>query len=158
MRSATMMSTQLETDRVWPLLSARQLAEAAEADEERLTLERSRLPERTARLLDEPVYSLRARVSSWERLTLRLAGDGELYVEEYVNDLESRDQLDRLLEAREPLNAEPVTGLLARLDARFDELTVDDAGEALRPYVRALREGAPLAGRWYRRPERASWA
>ncbi|MBG6087208.1 hypothetical protein [Actinomadura viridis] len=47
--------------------------------------------------------------------------------------------------------------MLERLDERFLGRTVADGGEALRPYVHALREGQALGERWYRRPVNVPW-
>ncbi|WP_067830960.1 hypothetical protein [Actinomadura kijaniata] len=154
-----MGDTPLTTDDVWPSLSADQLAAIRAVDEDRLALERSRLPERTARSLSEPVYSVRERFRSWERLVRFLEREPEehYFVEAYTNELESRDQLDRVMADHPVLARGPAAELLNDLDARFRAVTVEDGGAALRPYVRALGEGQALGERWYRRPRRATW-
>lgn len=149
------------TGLAWERLSERELAEVSSVDGERLALERSRLPDSTARLMKEPVYSLRSRFGLWERLAVRMENDwepgGRYIVDEYVNDLESRDDIDTVLKERRVLAESLLADLLAHLDQRFLERTVPDGGEALRPYARRLREGAPLNERWYRRPVKLPW-
>ncbi|WP_344590118.1 hypothetical protein [Actinomadura vinacea] len=154
------------TDTAWEGLTAEQLAEVSAVDEERLALERSRLPEETARLLTEPIYAVRSRARLWEQLIVRMehewAPDGRYVVDEYINDLESRDALDEIMASRPVLAVGALAELLAQLDGRFRRRTVPDGGAALRPYTRRLREdsslGAPsLHERWLRRPINIPW-
>ncbi|MFI0351585.1 hypothetical protein [Actinomadura sp. 9N407] len=149
------------TDSTWERLTAAQLATVATVDEERLALERSRLPAATAQRLDGPIYSVRSRFLFWERLVTLMendwAPDGRYVVDEYINDLESRDRIDDVLESRPVLATGLLTELLAHLDRRFLVRTVPDDGAALRPYTKALREGAQLSERWYRRPDTIPW-
>jgi hypothetical protein len=166
MRAESRMNETPATDSAWERLTAGQLAVVSAVDEERLALERSRLPESTARLITEPVYSVRSRARSWERLIVRMendwAPDGRYVVDEYINDLESRDGLDRIMADRPVLGAGPLPDLLAHLDERFRRRTVPDGGAALRPYYRRLERASASGGealneRWYRRPIVIPW-
>ncbi|XVQ12632.1 hypothetical protein ACQP1W_08775 [Spirillospora sp. CA-255316] len=154
------------TDSAWERLAAEQLAAVAAVDAQRLELERSRLPEETARLVTEPTYSVRSRAHYWERLIIRMehdwAPDGRYIVDEYINDLESRDALDEITASHPVLSTGPLAELLAHLDERFRRRTVPDGGAALRPYAPRMREDAarglsPLDQRWYRRPITIPW-
>ncbi|MFB4312849.1 hypothetical protein [Actinomadura sp. 21ATH] len=149
------------TDSTWERLPAAQLAAVAAVDGERLELERSRLPAAAAERLVEPTYSVRSRFRYWERLVTLMENDwaprGRYIVDEYINDLESRDRIDDILRAHPVLATGLVTDLLARLDRRFLERTLPDDGAALRTYAKALRENVPLSERWYRRPVTIPW-
>ncbi|MFJ8163626.1 pentapeptide repeat-containing protein [Streptomyces sp. NPDC096136] len=107
------------------------------------------LPPRTP--LADALGAHRALLHPWEALVSRMAAGWPptrwYGADMYLEDLEARDRLEAAL----PALPGPVRSALATLDARFRELTVDDAGEEL---------GAdPSATSWYRhrRPAVLPW-
>jgi hypothetical protein len=150
------------TEAAWQELTAAQLAVVAALDFDRLTLERSRLPDEVARKISEPIYSLKARFRFWERLVSRMANnwepDGYYLIDEYVNDLESRDEIDRMVSFEPALRGDPLSSLIQYLDSRFEVATVEDGGTELQLWVPRLSWRADLSGRWYRKPVNVPWS
>ncbi|WP_328462907.1 hypothetical protein OHA21_36520 [Actinoplanes sp. NBC_00393] len=150
------------TETTWSRLPADAMALIDVADAHRLAAERARLPQATARILAEPTYSVRNRFRYWERLIRRMeegwAPDGFYLVDEYVNDLESRDQIDVLGAAEPGLLTGPLGELLASLDHRFLAATLDDGGAELRLQAPRLGELEGLNARWRRVPRVNPWS
>jgi hypothetical protein len=150
-----------DTERTWAGLTPDVLVMIADADAEVLAAQRAQVAPEIAAKIIEPTYSLRNRLRYWEQLVRLIEQDwaprGRYVVDEYVNNLDSRDSLDRVL-ARLPVGVgTALRPLLDDLDSRFASATVDDGGEELRPWVARLRQGEPMSGRWYRRPRVIPW-
>lgn len=140
---------------------------AAEAfaalDEVALSEQKARMAPWAADKLKEPTTSVRRRARQWERLTVRILQgwppDGTYLVDEYVNDLETRDSLEDTRAGLPPEAATGFAALLARLDDAFREATDDDGGASI-----AWRAPEPADGSaarpwwWHRRPADAPWA
>ncbi|MGH3827460.1 MAG: hypothetical protein ACRDQX_09855, partial [Pseudonocardiaceae bacterium] len=79
-------------------------------------------------------------------------------IDEYVNDLDIRDALERL---RAQLPTEARSGfdnLLHQLDERFRDVTEDDGGEALRWRLNEPATATALRAWWWqRRPTTVPW-
>ena len=135
----------------------------AEIDADELEKQRARVAPWGAERLVESTRSVGNRLRAWEQLSARLATFGQTeddyyLIDEYVNDLDIRDALERL---RAQLPAEARTGfdaLLNQLDQRFREVTQDDGGESL--HWRLNEPASATAARawwWQRRPVRLPW-
>jgi hypothetical protein len=150
------------TEATWSRLPIDVMALIDRADAHRLAVERARLPQATAGVLAEPTYSVRNRFRYWERLIRRMeqgwAPDGFYLIDEYVNDLESRDQIDVLGAAEPGLLTGPLGELLASLDDRFLAATRDDGGAELRLQAPRLGKREGLNARWSRVPLVKPWS
>jgi hypothetical protein len=135
----------------------------AEIDAHELEEQRASLAPWAAERLMESTRSVGNRLRAWELLSTRLAVFGQTeddyyLIDEYVNDLDIRDALERL---RAQLPAGARTGfdaLLNQLDQRFRAVTEDDDGEALRWRLNELAS-ATAARKWWwkRRPAKLPW-
>ena len=150
-----------DTEETWRRLPPQILEQIRRADDEVLAAQRARVSPDVAAKISEATYSLRNRLRYWEELVRNLesdwAPDGRYIVDEYVNNLDSRDGVDRVLSELPPGVAEALRPLLDELDGRFRQSTVHDGGNELRPWVARLREGSLLGDRWYRRPRVIPW-
>jgi hypothetical protein len=82
---------------------------------------------------------------------------GRYFIDEYVNNLDSRDGIDRVLAGLPEVVGVALRPLLHELDQRFLNFTTPDGGAELRPWVARLREGVQLSERWYRKPRVIPW-
>lgn len=106
---------------------------------------------------------MRSVLVTWERLTVRMAEGwpplGWYDASMYREALERRDEVEALIAGLPEDDRADAVEALRRIDARYRELTVDDAGAAL---VRSERTLAPdIAARpwyWHRRPAQLPWA
>ena len=136
-------------------------------DAERLDRERAQLApwaaEKATSASDGVWYQLR----KWERLSHRLSvidpGNSNPYlgyymIEEYLNDLSIRDDLEALVTSLPEPARSHVDELLGAIDEKFKQITVDDAGKAIQDYY---TDGYPgIEHRpwyWQRRPIRIPW-
>src|SRR2546430_6261344 len=90
-----------DTEETWRRLSPEILEQIGRADEEVLAAQRARVSPDVAAKIGEATYSLRNRLRYWEELVRNLESDwaprGRYIVDEYVNNLDSRDGVDRVL-------------------------------------------------------------
>ncbi|MGH3773370.1 MAG: hypothetical protein ACRDRW_18580 [Pseudonocardiaceae bacterium] len=135
----------------------------AEIDASELEQERARVAPRIAERLTQPTHGVGKRLRAWERLGARLAAFGQTaddyyLIDEYINDLDIRDALERL---RAQLPAEPravFDNLLHQLDQRFRDVTEDDGGQALRWRLNESAIATALRSWWWqRRPTKVPW-
>jgi hypothetical protein len=150
-----------DTEEVWQHLLPGLLGQIRLIDQEVLAVQRANLSPDVAATISEPTYSLRNRFRYWEELVWNMAngwaGRGRYFVDEYVNNLDSRDSIDEIL-ARLPATAGDALGpLLRELDQRFQQGTTYDGGTELQPWVARLRKGVQLSERWYRKPRVIPW-
>lgn len=145
---------------LWSSLGSAGLAFAANVDDERLTIERKRLPERRRHILTSPVYSLRNRFDMWEAMICRMERDwspsGYYIVDEYLNDLTSRSTLARIVDSAPLETREKMEATLAALDRRFLDQTIEDRGAELGRW-RSARPAEILPFLWERRPKALPW-
>lgn len=132
-------------------------------DERYLQEEKSRVAPWVAEKLTAPTHSVQRRMRMWERLTVRITQgwppDGTYLVDEYVNDLDTRDSLETTASELPPAAADGFKAALARLDDVFRGATYDDDGSSI--VWRMNETGAALKLRpwwWRRRPVDAPWA
>lgn len=135
----------------------------AALDQRYLQEEKARVAPWVAEKLTEPTHSLRRRMQLWERLTARIVQDwppdGTYLVDEYVNDLDTRDTLEQTAHELPPEAAGGFRAVLKRLDQEFREATEDDHGASI-----AWRMNEPTSALllrawwWHRRPANAPWA
>ncbi len=150
-----------DTEEVWQYLSPGILDEIRLIDEEVLAAQRANLSPEVAATISAPTYSLLNRFRYWEELVRNIESDwaerGGYLVDEYVNNLDSRDSIDQVL-ARLPVTAADALGpLLRELDQRFQQGTTYDGGIELQPWVARLRQGVRLSDCWYRKPRVIPW-
>lgn len=150
-----------ETEARWQRLSSDVLDLIKIADLDLLAAQRAAVAPEVAPKISEPTYSLRNRFRYWEELIRNLEADwgptGRYFIDEYINNLDSRDSIDRALAALPPVVTDALEQLLSDLDLRFNVVTIHDDGVELRPWVARLRRGPDLSGRWYRRPRVIPW-
>mgnify|MGYP003493811086 CR=1 FL=1 len=150
-----------DTEEVWRQLSHELLDEIRQADEEVLAAQRSRISPEIAVKIEEATYSLRNRFRYWEEMVRGLENNwfprDRYFVDEYVNNLDSRDGIDRVLAALPMEVGIALRPLLYKLDQRFLRYTTPDGGAELQPWVARLREGVQLTERWYRKPLLIPW-
>lgn len=135
----------------------------AAVDERYLREEKARVAPWVAEKLVTPTHSVQRRMRMWERLPARIIQewppDGTYLVDEYVNDLDTRDSLEETAGELRPTAADGFRAVLARLDSAFREATYDDNGSSI-----AWRMNEPAAALeqrpwwWRRRPANAPWA
>jgi hypothetical protein len=151
-----------ETEDAWSRLPASVLEAVRRLDDETLAGQRSSVSPEVAAKIDEPTYSLRNRFRYWEELVRALESGwqpgGTYFIDEYVNNLDSRDGIDRALAELPPEVGAALGQLLDGLDERFARGTVPDDGAELRPWVARLRDGARMNERWYRKPQSIPWS
>ncbi|WP_333767492.1 hypothetical protein [Streptomyces sp. IBSBF 2435] len=124
--------------------------------------QKARMAPWAAEKLREATNSVPRRSREWERLTARIVHDwppdGTYLVDEYVNDLATRDTLERTKHELPASAATEFTAMLTRLDDAFREVTVDDGGASIAWRTNASEPD--LAQRpwwWHRRPVNAPW-
>lgn len=135
----------------------------AKIDAYELAQERARVAPWIAERLTQPSRGVGKRLRAWERLGARLAvfdqtADDYYLIDEYVNDLDIRDALERL-SAQLPAESRPVfDNLLHQLDQRFRDVTEEDGGEALRWRLNEPATATALRPWWWqRRPTKLPW-
>lgn len=139
-------------------------AEAIAAIDERyLQEEKSRVAPWVAEQLTAPTHSVQRRMRMWERLTARILQnwppDGTYLVDEYVNDLDTRDSMENTAMELPPTVGDDFKAVLARLDEAFREATYDDGGSSIAWRMNETRVALQLRPWWWhRRPENAPWA
>ncbi|MEU2619933.1 hypothetical protein ABZ642_17675 [Streptomyces sp. NPDC007157] len=152
-----------ESGAVWQTLPQPVLDAVGRCDAARLEVERARVAPHLRERITTPVYSVADRFASWERLVRRMEADrpdGDDYypISAYGNDLDSRDNLDEVMNTLPAAARDGALGrLLAELDARFDAASAPDPEGSLRPWVRPTKDHAQLPDRWCRKPLRAPW-
>lgn len=124
--------------------------------------QKGRMAPWAAEKLIEATNSVSRATREWERLTGRILGnwppDGNYLVDEYVNDLDARDVLERIKNELPAEVSSSLASVLERLDGGFREVTVDDGGASIA--WRMNESAEELARRpwwWHRRPENAPW-
>jgi hypothetical protein len=150
-----------DTEEAWQHLSPGLLDLIHLIDEEVLAAQRATLSPEVAATISEATYSLQNCFRYWEELVRNIENDWgqqeSYFVDEYVNNLDSRDNIDQIL-ARLPATAGDTLGpLLRELDQRFYQGTTYDGGIELQPWVARLRQGVQLSERWYRKPRVIPW-
>lgn len=150
------------TDAYFSSLSPAAAEAIAALDDVALQEEKARVAAWVAEKLTEPTHSVRRRTQLWERLTLRITQewppDGTYLVDEYVNDLDTRDSLEQTKRTLPTSVQAGFTTLLTRLDDAFRKATVEDGGASIA--WRMNEPPADLARRpwwWHRRPVNAPW-
>jgi hypothetical protein len=117
---------------LWSSLAFDYLDFVSDIDNERLTIERERLPEKRRHILTSPVYGLKNRFMMWEDLIHRMENDwrpsGYYLVDEYLNDLTSRSTLTEIVDNIPPKTGEKMKTTLSALDGRFLDQTTNDRG------------------------------
>ncbi|MBB5933927.1 hypothetical protein [Streptomyces zagrosensis] len=108
------------------------------------------------------VVRLWERLLLWERLTYRLAHhwppSGWYAADMYIDDLRARDEATLLARELGGGFEEAASQALIALDAKYDELTVDDGGKALlEASVVSAAEVHEGAWYWRRRPRSLPW-
>ena len=139
-------------------------AEAIAAVDRRcLHEEKARVAPWVAEKLTEPAHGTRRRMRMWERLTARIAGgwppDGTCLADEYVNDLDTRDSLDKTAGELPAAVAGNFRAVLGHLDAAFRAATYDDGGSSIAWRMNESPSELELRPWWWRRrPANAPWA
>lgn len=135
----------------------------AEIDADELEQERAHLAPHIAERLRQPSRSVGKRLRAWERLGTQLAAFGQAtddyyLIDEYVNDLDIRDALERV-RAQLPAESRTVFDiLLHQLDQRFRDVTEDDGGQALHWRLNEPATTTALRAWWWqRRPTKVPW-
>lgn len=150
-----------DTENTWRQLTNEVVDAIRQADEDVLELQRSSVSSEVAAKIDEATYSLQNRFRYWEEMVRSMANGwlprGHYFIDEYLNNLDSRDSIDRVLEVLPKQVGVALHPLLHTLDQRFMQYTAPDGGVELRPWVARLREGAQLSERWYRKPRSIPW-
>ncbi|MEU0964923.1 hypothetical protein ABZ357_05560 [Streptomyces sp. NPDC005917] len=152
-----------ESRAAWQTLPQPVLEAVERIDAQRLEVERARVAPHLRERITRPVYSVADRFASWERLVRRMeadrpSGDDFYPISAYGNDLDSRDNLDEVMNALPAAAREGNLGtLLDALDARFDAASVPDPEGSLRPWVRPTKDHSQLPDRWCRKPVHTPW-
>lgn len=146
---------------IWNFLSPEQGRAINKYDEERLKLERARVPERVAVHIKEANYSFKNRFGAWEIMIKRMEngwGSDNFYdPAEYINNLIVRDGIDEVIAEYPVLGQPPLDGLLAELDSRFMEYSVYDGGAELALWRPKGENFAEKNERWKRKPTIIPW-
>jgi hypothetical protein len=146
----------------------------AEADAAELDDQRTRVAPHVAAKMTEATYSLRRCLWLWEGIAIIVSGempadhDQWFMLEEYVNLLVMRDDLEERCEALPKKARDSYRSVLDKIDKKFRDATIDDGGEAvgmfggLNPQSGKLLKDKPelLASKpwwWHRRPEPLLW-
>lgn len=146
-----------DTDQAWSELGGAERARVWEIDHFRLEEERARVAPWVAQRLEESTHSVRNRFRNWEYLIRIMSrwGPGSHYmVEEYVNDLETRDALDADISSAD---SGILRDLLRVLDEKFFSCTVFDGGHEIESKYRRLTYMHDRTWIWDRRPARIPW-
>jgi hypothetical protein len=135
----------------------------AAIDEHYLREEKARVASWVAEKLTTPTHSVQRRAQLWERLTVRILQDwppdGTYLVDEYINDLDTRDSLEETANRLPSPVAAGFTAMLTRLDDAFREVTFEDGGESIAWRLNESRIDLALRPWWWtRRPHTAPWA
>ncbi|MGQ4516452.1 hypothetical protein [Streptomyces sp. DW26H14] len=116
-----------------------------------------------AEKLTTATHSVKRRLAIWETLGVRMREgwppDGTYFVDEFVNDLDTRDALEELAEGL-PDGVEPgFRAVLDDLDGVFESLTYEDGGVSLAWRLDEPEgETARRAWWWHRTPADAPWS
>lgn len=134
----------------------------ADVDQQLLQEEKARVAPWVAEKLTEPTHGVRRRMRMWERLISRIAQgwppDGTYLVDEYVNDLDTRDSLDKTADELPSTVAVGFKDVLNRLDDAFREATYDDGGSSIAWRMNESARELELRPWWWRRrPANAPW-
>ncbi|MCF3961076.1 hypothetical protein [Streptomyces fuscigenes] len=132
-------------------------------DREALEEEKSRVAPWVAEKLTTPTLGVKRRLAIWETLGVRMREgwppDGTYFVDEYVNDLDTRDALEELAEGLPEGAGRGFRAVLGELDEVFEALTEEDGGASLAWRLDEAEGEAPLrAWWWHRAPADAPWA
>jgi hypothetical protein len=103
----------------------------------------------------EPVYGVISCLRMWQFVISLMEqgwGDGRWMVYEYLNYLTVRDRVEDTLDAMPEGLREKVRPVVARLDGRYERVTVEDGGAELGQYWRPLSEGRETRWWWIRNP------
>jgi hypothetical protein len=131
----------------------------AQLDAAELVIDKDRLAPRIAQKITESPRSVRRRLGDWERLSRRLhmRPDG-LRPEEYVNYLDIRDALERILDSLEPWTRSRFAVVLGAIDDQFKSGSAEDGGASYANYLRqSPHEAARREWWWNRRPLTVPW-
>jgi hypothetical protein len=151
------------TDAYFAALSPAAAEAIAAVDVVALREQKARMASWAAENLTEATNSVARRSRQWERLTGRIVHnwppDGTYLVDEYVNDLDTRDTLERTRQELPTVAAATFADMLARLDESFREATVDDGGASIAWRMNeSVEDLAQRPWWWHRRPVNAPWA
>lgn len=135
----------------------------AAVDQRLLQDEKARVAPWVAEKLTEPTHGVQRRMRMWERLPVRIVQDwppdGTYLVDEYVNDLDTRDSLDETASELPPTVSAGFKAVLSRLDDAFREATYDDGGSSIAWRMNESAIELELRPWWWRRrPQNAPWA
>lgn len=92
-------------------------------------------------------FTLGEMLGRWSALVREIEVGYTMTVDDYTNDLTSRDWLDLVLDRVTDRMRQRVEGDLEPLDRRYRDATVDDGGTALAHFFRVDTKG----GWWWRR-------
>lgn len=131
----------------------------ARLDATELAIDKERLAAHTAQKTTESPRSVRRRLYAWERLSRRLhmRPDG-LRPEEYINYLDIRDALERILDSLGPLPRSRFAMVLGAIDDQFKSGSAEDGGASYASYLPTeSHQAAHRAWWWHRRPLELPW-
>lgn len=149
-----------QTDQKWSRLTESTIGSIAIYDAHRLEIELEGLAPKIREKIREPLYSMKMLFRSWEHLVRRMESDwklpGQYPISAYINDLDSRSNLQMAMGTLNDEAQEELSPLLAELDRRFvHESVLDESGE-LRPWLNPS-SGEEPSGFWLRKPHRHPW-
>lgn len=151
-----------ETEATWQRLPSEVLDVIRQSDAEALAAQRASISPEAAAKIEEATYTLKNRFRYWEEMVRSLESAwlprGRYFIDEYINNLDSRDSIDRIVAALPSFIEEALRPLLRELDQRYHQHTEFDGGEELKPWVSRIRNGALLNDRWYRKPLVIPWS
>ncbi|MFF3956309.1 hypothetical protein ACFYY1_24225 [Streptomyces sp. NPDC001890] len=136
------------------------IASVSQYDACRLEIERSRVSPSIREKFADPLYSVKNLFSFWEHLVRRMESGwqlpGQYPISAYINDLDSRDQLQIAMGTLTDEAQTELSALLAALDARFVHQSVPDEVGELRPWLKPS-SGEEPHGFWLRKPRNHPW-
>lgn len=131
----------------------------AQLDAAELAADQDRLAPRIAQKITESSRSVRRRLGDWERLSRRLHMRPQgLKPEEYINYLDIRDALERILDSLEPWPRSRFAVVLGGIDDQFKSGSTEDGGASYANYLGRTRP-QDAGGEWWwrRRPLTVPW-